>query len=160
MSLWSRKYKTSTCLWSPDSFPCSSLLMTLPFALLEGDNSFSITHPLSSFRFCGINHVSAPNLLSDQCNMSNENKKGPYNDLCHHLWDSLAPSEFLALWQCQQLNMSVCHASSVVNMLGAQVGPATAESHAPYLSVFMVLHILQTPSPTRQWILTGATHKN
>jgi hypothetical protein len=55
--------------------------------------------------------------------------------------------------------MSVCHASSVVDMLGAQVNicPATVESHVPYLPVFMVLHILHTPS------LTGATyitHKN
>jgi len=32
-----------------------------------------------------------------------------------------APSECLALWQRQQLNMSVRHASSVVDMLGAKV---------------------------------------
>ena len=61
--------------------------------------------------------------------MSNGYKKGPYNELCHHLWDSLAPSvhtllcnpagprqfcalpsEYLALWQCQQLNVFVRHA--------------------------------------------------
>ena len=72
--------------------------------------------------------------------MSNGYKKGPYNELCHHLWDSLAPSvhtllcnpvgprqfcectsECLVLWQRQQLNMSVRHASSVVDMLGAKV---------------------------------------
>jgi len=58
----------------------------------------------------------------------------PYNELCHHLWDSLAPSvhtilcnsvgprqfcalpsECLALWQRQQLNVSICTASSVVD---------------------------------------------
>ena len=70
--------------------------------------------------------------------MSNGYKKGPYNELCHHLWDSLAPSvhtllcnlvgsgqfcalpsESLALWQHQQLNMSVHHASSVLPLLKA-----------------------------------------
>ena len=115
--------------------------MMLPLALPEGDDIFSITHPLSGFRFCVINHVPAPKLLSlDQCNMPNGYKKVPYNELCHHMWDSLAPSvytllcnpvgprqicallsECLALWQHQQLNMSVRHASSVVHMLGAQV---------------------------------------
>ena len=93
------------------------------------------------------------------------------NELCHHLWDSLAPSvhtflcnpvgpgqfcalpsECLAVWQHQQLNLSVCHASSVADMLCAPVTfqhlPATVESHAPYLPVFMVLHILHTSSPT------------
>jgi hypothetical protein len=64
----------------------------------------------------------------------------PYNELCHHLWDSLAPSvhtllcntvgprqfcalpsECPALWKCQQLNMSVRHASTVVDMFGAKV---------------------------------------
>ncbi len=72
----------------------------------------------------------------------------PYNALCFHLWDFLSPNECLALWQCQQLNMSVCHASSVVDMLDAQVCPATVENHASYLPVFMMLHIFQTPSPT------------
>ena len=89
-----------------------------------------------------------------------------YNEFCYHLWDSLAPSlhtllcnpvgpgqvcalpiKCLTLWQYQQLNVSVCHAS-VVDMFGAQVCPATVESHALYLPVFMVLHILQTLSPT------------
>ncbi len=150
----------------------SSLLMTvLPFSLLEGDDSLSITHPFSSFRFCVINHVSAPKLLSliiVTCPMNTRKAHTvPHKELCHHLWDSLAPnvhkllcnpigpgqfcalpSQCLALWQCQQLNISVSHASSVVDMLGTQVCPATVESHAPYLHVFMVLHILQTPSPT------------
>jgi len=55
--------------------------------------------------------------------------------------------------------MCVCHASSVVDMLGDQVNncPATDESHAPYLPVFMVLHILHIPSPTGA---THITHKN
>jgi hypothetical protein len=44
-------------------------------------------------------------------------------------------------------------------MLGAQgnICPATVESHAPYLPVVMVLHILHTPSPTGA---TYITHKN
>ena len=152
----------------------SGLLMTmLPFSLLEGDNSFSITHPFSVFRFCVISHVSAPKLLpliTVTCPMNTRKAHTvPYNELRRHLWDSLAPSvhtllcnpagprqfcalpsECLALWQCQQLNVSVCHTSAVVDMLGAQVNicPATVESHALYLPVFMILHILQTPSPT------------
>ncbi len=150
----------------------SSLPMTmLPFCLLEGDDSFSITHPSSSFRFCVINQVSAPKLLSlisVTCPMDTRKAHTvPYSELCHHLCDSLAPSvhtllcnpvgpgqfcalpsQCLALLQWQQLNMSVCHTSSVVNMLGAQVCPANVESHALYLPVFMVLHILQKPSPT------------
>jgi len=145
VSPWSRKSKTSTCLWSQDSFPRSSLLMTLlPFSLLEGDNSFSITHPLSGFRFSVNNHVSAPkqpSLISVTCQMDiRKAHTVPYNELCHHLWDSLTPSVFtllcnpvghrqfcafpiecLALWQRQQLNVSVRNASFVVDMLGAQV---------------------------------------
>ena len=69
----------------------------------------------------------------------------PYNSVS-------APSECLALWQRQQLNMSVRHASSVVDMLGANV-----ERHALYLPVFIVLHIIHTPSPTGA---THITHKN
>ncbi len=150
----------------------SSLLMTmLPFSLLEGDDSFTITHPFYSFRFCVINHVSAPKLLSliTVTYPMNTRKAHtvPYNELRHHLWDSLAPSvhtllcnpvgprQFcalpfwcLALLQCQWRNMSVGHTSSVVDMLGVQVCPATVEGHALYLPVFMILHILQTPSPT------------
>jgi len=74
--------------------------------------------------------------------MSNEYKKGPYSPIqwAYHLCDSSAPnvytffcnpvgprqccavpSECPALWQRQQLNMSVCHAPSVVDMLSAQV---------------------------------------
>jgi len=116
----------------------------IPFTLLEGDESFSITHPFSGFRFCVINHVSAPKLLSlisVTCQMViRKAQTVPYNEICHHLWDSLAPSvhtllcnpvsprqfcalpsECLALWQHQQLNVSVHHTSSVVDMLGAQV---------------------------------------
>ena len=125
--------------------PLSSLLMTvLPFSLLEGDDSLSITYPFSGFRFCVINHVSAPKLLSlinVTCQM--DTRKAHivlYNELYHHLWDSLAPSvhkllcnpvgprqfcalpsKCLVLWQLQQLKLSVHHASSVVDMLGAQV---------------------------------------
>ena len=68
----------------------------LRFSLLEGDDSFSITHPFSGFRFCVINHVSAPKLLSVisvTCPMDTRKAHTvPYNELCHHLWDSLAPS--------------------------------------------------------------------
>ena len=83
----------------------------------------------------------------------------PCKELCHHLGDSLAPSmhtllsnpvgpgqfcappsESLALWQCQQLNMFVLHSSSVVHHAWcpghcSSRCPATAESHAPYLTV-------------------------
>ena len=95
----------------------------------------------------------------------------PYNELCHHLWDSLAPSlhtllcnavgpgQFCALTsECLAMsisscNMSVHHTSSLVGMLHARslpvnICPAIVESHAPYLPIFMVLHILHTPSPT------------
>jgi hypothetical protein len=138
------------------------------FSLLEGVDRFSITHPFSHFRFCVINHVSAPKLLT----LVSGYKKGPftvpYSELCHHLWDSLAPSvhtllyttagprqfcalpsECLALLQCQHLNLFVCQTSPVVDMLSAQVTtrqhlPATVESHALYMPVF----VLHTPSPT------------
>jgi len=116
----------------------------LPFSLLEGDDIFSITHPFSGFRFCVINHVSAPKLLfliSVIYQMDTRMAHTvPYNELYHHLWDSLAPSvhtllcnpfgpgqfcalpsECLALWQRQQLNVSVHHAQSVADMLRAQV---------------------------------------
>ena len=139
----------------------------LPFSLLD----------FSGFRFRVINHVSAPKLLSlisVTCpKVIRKAHTVPYNKMCHHLWDSLAPSvhtllcnpvdpgqfcaqpsECLALWQCQQLNMSVRHTSSEVDRLRAQV------ITCPHLSchcwkpctvsmpVFMVLHILHTPSPT------------
>jgi len=137
--------------------------------------SFSITHPFSRFRFCVINHVSAPKLLTSvslTCPMNTRKAHTvPYSELCH-LWDSLAPSvhtllyttvgpgqfcalpsECLALLQCQNLNLFVRQTSPVVDMLSAQVTtcqhlPATVESHAPYLPVFVALHILHTPSPT------------
>jgi len=137
----------------------------LPFPLLKGDESISITHPFFGFWFCVINHVSAPKLLSFisvTCPMDTRKAHTvPYNELCHHLWDSLAPSECLALWQCQQLNVSVCHASSVVDMLGANICPATVGSYALYLPVFIVLHILHTPSPTgSEFSLVHITHTN
>ena len=75
-------------VYGPESFPCSSLLMTmLPFSLLEEDNSFSITDPLSGFRFCVINDVSAPklpSLVSVTCQMDTRKAHTvPYNELCH-----------------------------------------------------------------------------
>ena len=158
-------------VWFQDSFSQSSLLMTmLPFSLLEGDDSFSITSPFSHYRFCVINHVPAPKLLtliSVTCPMDTRMAPTlPQNELCHHLWDSLAPSvhtllcttvgprqfcalpsECLAVLRCQQLNVFVRQTSSVVDMLSAQVTicqhlPATVESHALYLPVFVALHIL------------------
>jgi len=148
----------------------------LPFSLLD----------FYGFRFCVINHVSAPKLLSlISVTCPKDTRKAhtvPYNELCHHLWDSLAPSvyiflcnpaghrqfcalpsECLALWKSQQLNMSVCHASSAVDMLGAQV---TTHQHLSChcwkpctisIPVFMILHILHIPSPTGA---THITHKN
>ena len=147
----------------------------LPFALLD----------FSDFRFCVINHVSAPKLLSlISVTCPKHTRKAytvPYNELCHHLLDSLAPSvytllynpvgprqfcalpnECLALWQSQQLDVSVCHASAV-DMLGAHV--TTCQHLSCYcwkpctipMPVFMVLHILHTPAPTGA---THITHKN
>jgi len=163
----------------------------LPFSLLEGDDSFSITHPFSSFRFCVINHISVPKLLSlISVICPKDTRKAhtdPYNELCHHLWDSLAPSvhtllcnpvgpgQFCALpnkcpalWQRQQLNVSVHHTSPVVDILAAQV---TICQHV--LSLLKAMHHIYacfhgiTHAPytftSWQWILTGATyitHKN
>jgi hypothetical protein len=84
-------------LWSQDSFPWSSLLMTMfPFSLLEEADRFSMTHPFSGFRFCVINHISGsklPSLISITCPMDTRKAYTvPYNELCrHHLWDSLHP---------------------------------------------------------------------
>jgi len=36
--------------------------------------------------------------------------------------------------------------------------PAIVDSHAPYLPIFMVLHIFQYTFTNWQWIFTGATH--
>jgi len=165
VSPWSRKSETSKCFWYQDSFPRSSLLMTmLPFSLID----------FSGFRLCVINHVSAPkplSLISVTCPKDTRKANTvPYNELCHHLWDSLAPtvhtllcnpvgpwqfcalpSECLALWQSQQLNVSVCHASSAVDMLGAQVTTCqhlSCQCWQPCtisMPVFMVLHIHHTP---------------
>ena len=81
----------------PRQFSTLSLLMTvLPFSLLEEEDSFSNTHPFSGYRFCVINHVSAPKLLSMisvPCQMDTRKAYTvPYNEVCHHLWDSLTPS--------------------------------------------------------------------
>jgi len=58
----------------------------LPFSLLD----------FSGFRFSVINNVSAPKLLSlISVTCPNDTRKVhtfPYNELYHHLWDSLAPS--------------------------------------------------------------------
>jgi len=160
MSPWSRKSKIAQVYGPKTVFPRPSLLTTmLPFSLLEGVDRFSMTHPFSGFRFCVINHVSAskvPSLIGVTYPMDTRKAHTvPYNELCHHLWDSLAPSlhtffcnpvgprqfcalprECLALWQCQQLNVSVCH--------------------APYLPVCMVLQIYTVSN--WHWIFTGATH--
>ena len=158
----------------------------LQFSLLEGDDSSCITHPFSAFRVCVINHISAPKLLSlisVICQMDTRKAHTvPYNELCHHRWDSLVPSvhtllcnpvstgkfcalpsECLALWQRQQLNVSVCHAPSVVDMLGA---PVTTCQHLSChcwqpCTVSACFHgITHTPYTFTnwQWILTGATH--
>jgi len=171
----------------PRQFSPLSLLMTvLPFSLLEDDDSFSITHPFSGYRFCVINHVSAPKLLSMisvTCPMDTRKAYTvPYNEVCHHLWDSLAPSvhtlfcnsvgpgqicalpsKCLALWQRQQLSMSVCHISSVVDMMGAQV--TTCQHLSCYCwkpcTMSACFHgITYTPYTFTnwQWIVTGAPH--
>jgi len=146
----------------------------------------SLSQPFSGFRFCVINHVSAPKLLSlISVTYPMDTRKAhtlPCSELRHHLWDSLTPSvhtllcnpigpgqfcalpsKCLALWQCQQMNMSVGHASSVVDMLGVQVNihPDTVQSHAPYLPVFMVLHIThknQNTLHTSKYAMVLADH--
>ena len=155
------------------------------FSLLEGDDSFSITHPFSGFRLCVINLVSAPKLLSlisVICPIDTRKAHTiPHNELCYHLWDSLAPSvykllcnptghgqfcalpsECLALWQRQQLNMSVRYASSVVDMLDAQHLSCHCWKPCTVSASFMVLHILRTPSPTGSGfsLVQHTSHKN
>jgi len=61
------------------------------------DNNASIFFAgFFGFRFCVINHVSAPKLLSlisVTCPMDTRKAHAvPYNELCYRLWDSLAPS--------------------------------------------------------------------
>src|SRR5215467_9570345 len=58
------------------------------------------------------------------------------------------PSECLALWQHKNLNMSVCHASSVVEMLGAQVTTCQHVMHyiclfSGYYTYFIHIHQLE-----------------
>ena len=135
-------------IYGPKSFPQSSLLVTvLLFSLLQGDDSLSITHPFSGFRFCVINHVSAPKLLSfisvTCCMDTRKAHTVPYNQLiicailqhplCTHFSviqlvrdNSLHYPANVLLWQRQQLNVSVRHASPVVDMLHAQ---ATTRQH-------------------------------
>jgi len=129
----------------------------------------SITYPFSGFRFCVVNHVSAPKLFSLSsvtCQMDTRKAYTvPYNELCHHLWDSLAPSvhellcnpvgpqqfcalpsECLAFWQRQQLNVSMPRVCSGHAWCSGQYLSTPVLS--PCLPVCMVLHILHTPSLT------------
>ena len=118
MSPWSRKSKTSTCLWSQDSFPWSPLLMTMfPYSLLEGDNSFSITHPFPGFRFCVISHVSASKLLSFitvTCTMDTRKAHTVlYNVLSHHPYTSPTVSGFSLVQHITQKSyFIICHGYS------------------------------------------------
>ena len=160
----------------------------LPFSLLEGDDSFSITHPFSGFRFCVINHVLAPNLLPlISVTYPMDIRKAhtvPYNELCRHLGDSLAPSvhtllsnpagpgqfcalpsESLALWQCQQLNRFVLHSSSVVHhawcpghYLSRSVLPLLKAMHCICLFSWYYTYCTPYTLTNWQWIVTGATH--
>jgi len=114
--------------------------------------------------------------------MSNRYKAGPYNEICYHVLDSLSPSkhtllcnpvgsrqfcalpsECLALWQCRQLNMSVRHTSSVVDMLGAQVTTCQHLSWKcwkPCTVSACFDGITHTPYTFTNWhgTFTGATH--
>ena len=114
--------------------------------------------------------------------MSNGYKTVPYNEICHHVSDSLSPSthtllcnpvgsrqfcalpsECLALWQRQQLNMSVCHTSSVVDMLGAQVTTCqhlSCHCWKPCTVSACFDGITHAPYTFTNWhgIFTGATH--
>ena len=116
--------------------------------------------------------------------MSNGYKKGPYNELCRHMWDSLAPvlhtllcnpvgpGQFCALpsdcldlssWTCLYTMHHLQWTCSVPRSLPVNICHATVESDAPYLPVFMLLHILHTPSPTGSgfhWFNTHHTHTN
>ena len=160
MSPWSRKSNTSTCLWSQDSF-----------SVFTDDNAggrWQFLYHTSYFRFQVLcNYVSAPKLLPlISVTYPMDPRKALtvlYNELCHHLWDSLAPSECLALWQCQQLNTSVCHASSVVDTFGAQVTTCQHLSCHCWkpCTISACFHgITHTPYTFTkwQWIFIGATH--
>jgi len=126
----------------------------LPFSLLD----------FSNFRFCVIKQVSALKLLSlISVTCPKDTRKAhtvPYNELCHHLWDSLAPSvhtllcnpagpgqfcalpsECLALWQvsswtCLYATHQLQWACLVPRTVLVNICPATVESHAPYLCLF------------------------
>ena len=109
--------------------------------------------------------------------MSNRYKKGPYSPIQWALSSSVAPSvhpplcnpagptqfcalpsECLALSRHQQLNMSVHHATSVVDMLGAQ--HLSCHCWKP-CTVSACFHgITHTPYTFTnwQWIFTGATY--
>ena len=155
----------------------------LPFSLLKGDDNFSITHLSPGFRSCVINHVSALKLLSLISVTCPKNTRKahtvPYNELSHHLWDSLAPSvypllcnpvgpgqfcallsECLALWQSQQLNVSVCHASPAVDMLGAQstfILPLLKVMHHIYACFHGITH---NPCTFTNWCNTHHTQNS
>ena len=73
------------------------------------------------------------------------------------------PSECLALWQHQQLNVSIRHASSLVDMFGAQLTTCQHMSCPCWnpCTVYACFHgITCTPYTftNRRWIFTGATH--
>ena len=156
------KYKTRTCLWSPDSFPWSSLLMMLPFSLLEGDDSFCINHHFPSFRFCVINHVSAPKtVLFVQCNMSNKNKKGTDSPIQCPLFSSVG--FFVTQWMSSSLAMSAAEHVCMPCII------CSGHAWCPGLSCHCwkpcivsscfhdVTHIPNTFT-NWQWISTDATH--
>jgi len=152
----------------------------LPFSLLEEDDSFSITHPFSAFRFRVINLVSAPKLLSlISVTCPTDTRKAhtvPYNELYHHLWDSLAhsvhtllcnpvgpgqfcalPSKCLALSR-QQLDVSVYHASYVVDVPGAQHLACHCWKPCTVSACFHGITHTPYTFTNWQWIFTSATH--
>jgi hypothetical protein len=114
--------------------------------------------------------------------MSNRYKAGPYNEICYHVLDSLSPSkhtllcnpvgsrqfcalhsECLALWQLRQLNTSVRHTSSVVDMPGAQVTTCqhlSCKCWKPCTVSVCFDGITHTPYAftNRHGTFTGATH--
>jgi len=138
-----------------------------------------ITHPFPGVRICVINHVSDPKLLSFisvTCPMDTRQAHTMsfviifgifwYTLLCNPAGPGqfcALPSECLALWQCQQLNVSVHHASSVVDMPCAQVTTCQHLSCHCWkpCTISACFHgITHNPYTVTkwQWILTGATH--
>jgi len=74
------------------------------------------------------------------------------------------PSECLALWQRQQLNVFVLHASSVVDYAWCPGQPVNLSCHCwKPCTVSACFHGITHTSynfTNWQWIFTGATHKN